>query len=93
MTNLLSITRRPADHFLSGAIIAGIGSVLLNAKDCKDDLPKLGKKALKASVLGGITAYTAIHASNCIANGHYLDASTTIALGVGGVLLVDKFKA
>ncbi|CAD7286746.1 Cys/Met metabolism pyridoxal-phosphate-dependent enzyme [Campylobacter suis] len=88
MTILLTTTRSPADHFISGALIAGIGTATLNLNE-KDKL-NLAKKTIKMSLVGGITTAVAIHASNQIARAKYLNAALSVGAGVSSVLLINS---
>lgn len=88
MANLLTTTRKPADHFISGALVAGIGTLSVNlAQNNKKDLIK---KTAKMALAGGISAATAIHTSNQIAAQKYLDAVFTLGAGFGAVVLINK---
>ena len=77
----VSATRLPMDHFLSGAIMGGMGAAAIGYYDF------LNKKA---SVAGGFSAAVAISASNSVANKNYLAAAAKTALGIGGLLLAEK---
>lgn len=89
----VSATRLPMDHFLSGAIMGGMGAAaigyndFLNKKATRADVIK---KILKFSVAGGFSAAVAISASNSVANKNYLVAAAKTALGIGGLLLAEK---
>ncbi|EAU00490.1 MULTISPECIES: hypothetical protein [Campylobacter] len=90
----LSDTRLPFDHFLSGALIAGMSAAAISfnehANDPSKDKLQTAKKILKFSVCGGFVTAIAISASNSIARGRYLGAATKISLGVGGLLIAEK---
>lgn len=85
----------PADHFVSGAILGAFGSAAfafdkLNKGEISS--AKFGAHLLKGALIGGVSASTAIYASNCIANRRYLSAASSVALGLSGVLLIEKIK-
>ena len=89
----LSSTRLPFDHFISGALIAGMGAAALgfneylNKKATKNDV---AKKIAKYAVTGGIVGAVGIHASNLIAQKRYIHAAAFTAVGVGGLLIAEK---
>ena len=89
----LSSTRLPLDHFLSGALIGGMGAAALgfndylNKKATKQDV---AKKIVKFAVTGGFVSAVGIHASNLVAQKRYIHAATFTAVGVGGLLLAEK---
>jgi len=89
----LSATRLPFDHFISGALIAGMGAAALgfneylNKKATKNDV---AKKIAKYAVTGGIVGAVGIHASNLIAQKRYIHAAAFTAVGVSGLLIAEK---
>ncbi|KEA46606.1 hypothetical protein [Campylobacter mucosalis] len=88
MNNLLTTTRRPADHFVSGALIAGIGTLSMNLNEPNKAI--LAKKVLKVGLIGGITTASAIYASNQIATSKYLNAVLSIGVSVGAVIAINN---
>lgn len=84
----LSNTRLPLDNFISGALIGGMSSLVLN----KDEFnTKKAKKIAKISLESGIAAAFAINASNKIAQNDFSGALTNVILGVVALNLSEKF--
>lgn len=93
--NLLSTSRLPLDHFISGSLIAGIGVGALNLDDFKSK--KISGKAYalkiaKSALNGGIATSLAIYASNNIAKGEFLKASMVVVGGVLTLNLISNLK-
>lgn len=76
----LTNTRKPLDHFISGAIL----SVLVTNK--KQNPGNIVKTALQ----GGLGASFAISASNNIANKEYANALMCIGIGVYAVTMIEN---
>lgn len=83
-----SNTRLPADHFLSGALLAGITTL---ASDYDKGLGgvQLSKNVLKNSLSAGIATAATIKTANSIVNKEYQKAAISAALGVAGVILTN----
>lgn len=66
----LSSTRLPFDHFISGALVAGMGAAALGFSDYLNNRATkkdVAKKIAKYAVTGGFVGAVGIHASNLIA--------------------------
>ncbi|MGP1485678.1 MAG: Cys/Met metabolism pyridoxal-phosphate-dependent enzyme [Campylobacter sp.] len=94
MNAVLSTTRLPLDHVISGALFAAI---TLGSKDYVAHKNKeistatLTKSLTKSAIQGGIAAGTAIAASNKIVMRNYIGATIYVAFGVATVMLAEKF--
>lgn len=93
MNPLVSTTRLPLDHMISGALIAGItvgglsyGEYKRGEISCK----KAAKRTIKLGIQGGIATACAISASNKLVMRNYLGAVIVAAIGVGGVVAAEK---
>ncbi|MCD8213996.1 MAG: hypothetical protein LUC34_08160 [Campylobacter sp.] len=86
----LSTTRLPFDHFISGALIGGMSAAAISLNTNASKV-QTAKKILKFSICGGFATAIAISTSNSIAKKEYLNAVAKISLGVGGLLLAEKF--
>ena len=89
----LSNTRLPFDHFISGALIAGMGAAALGFNDYLNNRATkkdVAKKIVKYAVTGGFVGAVGIHASNLVAQKRYIHAAAFTAVGVGGLLLAEK---
>ena len=81
----LSSTRLPFDHFISGALIAGMGAAALGFSDYLNN--RATKKDVAKKIAKGAVG---IHASNLIAQKKYLNAAAFTAAGIGGLLIAEK---
>ncbi len=89
----LSNTRLPFDHFISGALIAGMGAAALGFSDYLNNRATkkdVAKKIAKYAVTGGFVGAVGIHASNLIAQKKYLNAAAFAAAGIGGLLIAEE---
>ena len=85
----LSSTRLPFDHFISGALIAGMGAAALGFSDYLNNRATkkdVAKKIAKYAVTGGFVGAVGIHASQK----KYLNAAAFTAAGIGGLLIAEK---
>ncbi|MBQ9292340.1 MAG: hypothetical protein IJ211_03630 [Campylobacter sp.] len=84
-TPMLTTTRSPFDHILSGAIAGIIGGAALNLakfKDEKADKNEFIKQTAKFAISGGIVSGTAIYCANRIVKGKYLSAAVAATAAV-----------
>ena len=94
MNAIVSTTRLPLDHVLSGALFA---TITLGGKDyAARARGEISNKALavnlaKSALQGGIAAGAAIAASNKIVTKNYLSAAVYVAGGVAAVMMDEKF--
>lgn len=89
---LLSSTRLPLDHFISGALLGGMSAFAMNLNN--QDKTQIGKHVVKMSLGGGITAATAIAASNSLVKGEYTKSALYVTGGIAGLIFLEKiFKA
>lgn len=95
MTNaIVSITRLPVDHMISGALLAGITAGGINYNEYKKgeiSSKKAIRQTAKYTIQGGLTASVAISASNKIVRKNYVGAALSIVLGIGGIIMTEKF--
>ncbi|MBR8462198.1 hypothetical protein KDD93_03735 [Campylobacter sp. faydin G-24] len=90
-SKFLSDTRLPLDHFLSGALVAGMGATVYELSTTKTKSKKhIATNIAKMSLTGGIATAVAISASNSIARREYAYAATKIVLGIGMLITTEK---
>lgn len=92
-SNLVSATRLPLDHFISGALLGGISGVALGytrVKNSNDSLENAIKEGAKMAVGGGVVTAAAIGASNAIVRGEPLKALLWAAGGAAGLIMLEK---
>lgn len=93
MNAITSTTRLPADHLISGALIAGITMGGLSYNEYKKgdiSCKHAAKKTIKLSIQGGLATACAISASNKLVMRNYFGAAISAAIGIGGVILAEK---
>lgn len=81
------------DHFVSGALIAGMGASVFNLSSLKSgeiSTKTYAKKVAKLSIDGGVAAFCAINASNQISQKNYLNAAIFAVSGVVMLTLNDR---
>jgi cys/met metabolism pyridoxal-phosphate-dependent enzyme len=93
MNTIVSTTRLPLDHVISGALFA---TITLGGKDYvahsngEISTPVLAKSLAKSALQGGIAAGAAIAASNKIVMKNYVGATLYVAGGIAAVMLAEK---
>ncbi|MBE2985058.1 hypothetical protein CCAL9344_03310 [Campylobacter sp. RM9344] len=88
---MLSTTRLPFDHFVSGALVGAMSATALELGNKNKKTPLgVAKRVLKFSLGGGVVAAVGISASNSIAKGNYMSAATKTALGIGALILIEN---
>lgn len=93
MNAVVSTTRLPLDHVISGALFA---TITLGGRDCaeyksgKISTPCLIKNLSKSAIQGGIAAGAAIAASNKLVMKNYTGAALYVAGGIAAVMLTEK---
>lgn len=91
MLNLkTSNSRLPADHFISGALLAGITAGAFEFQNRDQNNTQKAKNVVKYTLQGGIATSLAISASNKIVQKSYLKAGFDIAIGVGLIVAIEN---
>ena len=88
-----STNRLPGDHFLSGALIGGIGAAALNLPKIKSgelSKSKALKSTIKCSINGAIVAGFAIKAANNFVNARGFVGLSDVAVGISLLMISNK---
>lgn len=85
-----STTRLPADHLLSGALFGGITTLGYDLTQNLDTTQTI-KNVVKNAISGGVATASAINTANSLVQGRYANAALSVAIGVAGVYLAQKF--
>ncbi len=89
----LEVNSKPSDYAVSSAIGAGILAGTLNYQDYKEGKSTKNEaimKSIKVSAQTAVATGSSIASVQYLANKNYLAALTSLAIGVGSVMAVEK---
>lgn len=91
--SLVSTSRLPMDHFLSGALLGFITAGSINYAEFKNgkiDKKEALKNSFKFTIQGGIATSCAIVASNKLVQKNFLGATFYTLVGLASIITIEN---